>query len=49
MNDFSLNSGTAHFVIAGVATFIGLFILIPLLFALARLFGLYTIVEERRC
>jgi regulator of protease activity HflC (stomatin/prohibitin superfamily) len=30
-------------------TFFGLFILFPILFGLARFFGLYTIVEERQC
>jgi len=37
------------FFIAAVATFIGLFILVPMLFGVAQLFGLYTIVEERQC
>ena len=37
------------FLIAAVATFIGMFILVPMLFGVARLFGLYTIVEERQC
>ncbi|MEI8019899.1 MAG: SPFH domain-containing protein [Schlesneria sp.] len=32
-----------------MATFIGSFVLIPLLFAMARLFGVYAIVHERRC
>ena len=32
-----------------ITTFIGLFILMPLLAALSRAFGLYTIVEEGRC
>lgn len=49
MNNFSLNSGLAHFVIAAVATFVGLFILVPMLFGVARLLGLYSIVEERQC
>jgi regulator of protease activity HflC (stomatin/prohibitin superfamily) len=31
------------------ATFFGCFVLVPMLFALARTFGLYTIVQERRC
>jgi regulator of protease activity HflC (stomatin/prohibitin superfamily) len=30
-------------------TFIGAFVIIPILGSFARLFGLYTIVEERRC
>ncbi len=37
------------FLIAAAATFVGCFILIPILFALCRAFGLYVIVEERRC
>lgn len=37
------------FIIAAVATFVGMFILVPALFGVARLFGLYTIVEERQC
>jgi len=36
------------FVVALVA-FVGAFIVIPILGSFARLFGLYTIVEERRC
>ncbi len=39
----------ANFFIALGATFAGLFIAVPILFALARMFGLYTIVQERRC
>jgi regulator of protease activity HflC (stomatin/prohibitin superfamily) len=38
-----------HFLIAAVGTFVGMFILVPVLFAVAQLFGLYTIVEERQC
>jgi regulator of protease activity HflC (stomatin/prohibitin superfamily) len=38
-----------NFFIALGATFVGMFILVPVLFAVARLFGLYTIVPERRC
>jgi len=37
------------FLLAGVATLVGLFILTPICSAMARLFGLYTIVEERQC
>src|SRR4028119_2334138 len=37
------------FLTAVVVSFIGLFILMPVLGALARAFGLYTIVEEGRC
>ena len=36
------------FFIALGATFLGSFIVVPLLFALARMFGLYTIVQEKR-
>jgi len=37
------------FLIAVGATIVGLSLLVPFLFGLARLLGLYTIVEERRC
>lgn len=37
------------FLIAAVSTFFGLFIVVPGLFEIAKLFGLYTIVEERQC
>src|SRR4028119_987799 len=37
------------FLTAVVVSFIGLFILMPVLGALARAFGLYTVVEEGRC
>jgi regulator of protease activity HflC (stomatin/prohibitin superfamily) len=39
----------AHFFIGAVATFIGLFILVPAFFGLVRLLGFYAIVEERQC
>jgi len=38
-----------NFLIAFVATIIGCSILVPLLLAFTRLFGIYTIVEEGRC
>jgi regulator of protease activity HflC (stomatin/prohibitin superfamily) len=38
-----------NFLIAAVGTFIGLFIVVPLLFAFCRMFGFYTIVQERQC
>lgn len=38
-----------HFAIAAVGAFVGMFILVPLLFGIAQLLGLYTIVEERQC
>jgi regulator of protease activity HflC (stomatin/prohibitin superfamily) len=34
---------------AAIATFFGMFIVIPIMLGIARLFGLYTIVEERQC
>lgn len=37
------------FLIAAVGTFVGFFILVPMLFGIAQLFGIYTIVEERQC
>src|SRR6187402_2667830 len=37
------------FLIAAVGTFIGLFLVVPLLFAFCRGFGFYTIVQERQC
>ncbi len=49
MNDNPLNTPVGHFFIAAIVTFFGMFILLPILFGIARLFGLYTIVEERQC
>jgi regulator of protease activity HflC (stomatin/prohibitin superfamily) len=49
MNENPLNSPVAHFFIAAIITFFGMFILVPLCFGIVRLFGLYTIVEERQC
>jgi regulator of protease activity HflC (stomatin/prohibitin superfamily) len=43
MNDLT------RFLVAIVATIVGLGVLVPLLFGLARALGLYAIVEERRC
>ena len=37
------------FLFTFVLTFVGSFVLVPLLFAIARLFGFYTIVRERQC
>src|SRR6266571_2879976 len=37
------------FLIAAVGTFLGLFLVVPLLSALCRVFGFYTIVQERQC
>jgi regulator of protease activity HflC (stomatin/prohibitin superfamily) len=49
MNNMFLDSGFWRFGIAAVGTFIGMFILVPLIFGVARVLGLYTIVEERQC
>ena len=38
-----------RFLVAIGATIVGLGVLVPLLFGLARVLGLYAIVEERRC
>jgi len=49
VNDNPLHSPVAIFFIAAVVTFFGLFILVPVFFGIVRLFGFYTIVEERQC
>ena len=49
MNNLPLNSPVVLFLLAAVLSFIGLFLLVPILFGLTRLLGLYTIVEERQC
>jgi regulator of protease activity HflC (stomatin/prohibitin superfamily) len=49
MNEFLHGSSLGHFFIAAVATFFGMFIILPICFGIAQLFGLYTIVEERQC
>ena len=50
MNDsVPFNVIIAHFFVAAAVTFFGMFILFPVLFGLARQFGLYTIIEERQC
>jgi len=36
-------------LIAATATFVGLFILVPILFGLMKAFGFYAIVQEREC
>jgi regulator of protease activity HflC (stomatin/prohibitin superfamily) len=36
-------------LIAAAVTFFGLFILVPILLGLARVLGLYAVVQERRC
>ncbi|MEZ0255742.1 MAG: SPFH domain-containing protein [Chthoniobacter sp.] len=37
------------FVAAFIVTFIGMFIIVPIIFGFMRAFGFYTIVEEGRC
>jgi hypothetical protein len=37
------------FLIAVVGTFLGLFVVGPIIFGLCRAFGFYTIVQERQC
>jgi regulator of protease activity HflC (stomatin/prohibitin superfamily) len=39
---------TSFFIAAG-ATFFGLFVVVPILFAFCRAFGIYTLVQERQC
>jgi hypothetical protein len=36
------------FLIAAVATFVGMFVLAPLFLGVCRAFGLYTVVQERQ-
>lgn len=38
-----------NFLIAAVATFFGMFIILPILAGLTKAFGVYTIVQEGRC
>jgi len=49
MNNGFLESAFAHFFLAAVLTFVGMFILVPLFFGVVRGFGFYTVVEERQC
>ncbi|MBN8216561.1 MAG: SPFH/Band 7/PHB domain protein [Spirochaetes bacterium] len=37
------------FLASSIATFVGLFICVPIAFGIVRLFGFYTTVEERQC
>ena len=37
------------FLIAAAATFFGLFILVPFLLGILRLFGFYVVIQERQC
>ena len=41
--------GYGLFFIALISTFVGMFILVPIILGFARFFGLYTIVEEKQC
>jgi hypothetical protein len=41
--------GMDSFLFVFLATIVGLSILVPMTLAIARAFGLYTIVHERRC
>jgi regulator of protease activity HflC (stomatin/prohibitin superfamily) len=47
--NIDFGSSIARLFIAAIATFFALFILVPIFFACVRLFGLYTVVEERQC
>ncbi|EDY22017.1 band 7 protein [Chthoniobacter flavus Ellin428] len=38
-----------NFIAAVISTFVGLFIIVPIIFGILRAFGFYTIVEEGRC
>jgi len=49
MNNDLTNSPLVHFIIAAVVMFFAMFVLVPVFFAVVRLFGFYTIVEERQC
>jgi regulator of protease activity HflC (stomatin/prohibitin superfamily) len=42
-------NAVAHFFIAAVVTFIGMFLVMPVCFGIAQTLGLYTIVAERQC
>jgi regulator of protease activity HflC (stomatin/prohibitin superfamily) len=49
MNDTPLSVVFIYFILAAVASFFGMFILLPIFFGIARQFGLYTIIEESQC
>jgi hypothetical protein len=49
MISFIGGGALAHFFIAAVVTFIGMFLALPVFFGLAQALGLYTIVAERQC
>ena len=44
-----MNNPIAQIFVAAVITFIGMFIFVPVFLGFVRLFGFYTIVEERTC
>ena len=48
MNNFAGGPSVILFLIASIGTFVGLLIAVPIFFGIARLLGLYTIVEERQ-
>ncbi len=43
------DSPFVRFLGSAIGTFVGLFIFVPIFFAIIRAFGVYTIVEEGRC
>ena len=49
MSNELLHSAVGSFFAAAVATFVGVFIFVPIFLGIVRFFGLYTIVEERQC
>ena len=49
MNNLHNTPAVGLFFLAAVATFIGMFIAMPIFFGIVRWLGFYTIVEERRC
>jgi regulator of protease activity HflC (stomatin/prohibitin superfamily) len=44
-----MDLGISPFIISALVAFLGMFFLLPVLLSVARLFGLYTIVNERTC
>ena len=44
-----MNSVAIQFIMVAVATFFGLFILGPVVSGFCRIFGVYTVVQERQC
>jgi regulator of protease activity HflC (stomatin/prohibitin superfamily) len=48
MNENPLSFPIGHFIVAAMLTFFGMFIILPIIFGIARLMGLYTIVEEKQ-